>query len=189
MEKRRGVGIMSNDSAVIIIDVQNDMFNSVNPVYRSEELLATLNRLLAKARAAYIPVLYVQHNEKEGYPLQSNTCGWQIQQAIAPQEGELIIQKRYPDSFQETTLQDELQSRGIKKLIVAGLQTDYCIDTTCRRAFSLGYEVILVKDGHSTWDDAVMPAPQIIAHHNLMLGNWCVVAKNEEAITFEKVSA
>src|SRR5438270_11383358 len=122
---------MSNDTAVVIIDVQNDMFNPANPVYRGEELLATLNRLLAKARAAQIPVLYVQHNEKEGYPLETNTPSWQIHAAIAPHEGELVIQKRHPDSFQDTTLHDELQVRGIKKMSIAGIQTDYRAETSC----------------------------------------------------------
>jgi nicotinamidase-related amidase len=180
---------MSKDTAIVIIDVQNDMFDPANPVYRSEELLATLNRLLTKARAAQIPVLYVQHNEKEGYPLEPNTPRWQIHEAIAPREGESVIQKRYPDAFQETTLQEELQARGIKKLVIAGLQTEYCVDTTCRRAFSLDYEVTLVKDGHSTWDDAAATAPQIIAHHNIVLGGWFATVKNEEEITFEKIPA
>lgn len=180
---------MSNDTAVLIIDVQNDMFNPANPVYHSEELLATLNRLLAKARAAQIPVFYVQHNEKVGYPLEPNTPGWQIHSAIAPQQGDPVIQKRYPDSFQETSLHDELQTRGIKKLVIAGIQTDYCVDTSCRRAFSLDYEVTLVKDGHSTWNDDATTAPQIIAHHNIVLGGWFATAKNEAEITFEKVPA
>jgi nicotinamidase-related amidase len=179
---------MSNDTAVVIIDVQTSMFDPADPIYRGEELLATLNRLLAKARAAQIPILYVQHgNEKKGAPLELNTPGWQIHEAIVPPEGEPVIQKRWPDSFYQTTLQDELQARGIKKLVIAGNATDYCVDTSCRRAFSLGYEVTLVKDGHSTWDDEAMTAPQIITHHNIVLGSWFATVKNEEEITFEKV--
>jgi nicotinamidase-related amidase len=52
------------------------------------------------------------------------------------------------------------------------MQTEFCIDTTCRRAYSLGYEIILVEDAHSTWNNNVLQAPQIIAHHNLVLGDW-----------------
>jgi nicotinamidase-related amidase len=185
----KGVFVMSNDTAVVIIDVQVGMFDPADPVYRGEEMLATLKRLLAKARAAQIPLFYVQHNEGKGAPLETNTPGWQIHEAIAPREGEPVIQKHYPDSFQQTTLQDELQARGIKKLVIAGIQTDYCIDTSCRRAFSLGYEVTLVKDGHSTWNDAAITAPQIIAHHNLVLGGWFATVKNEEEIAFERVTA
>jgi nicotinamidase-related amidase len=180
---------MSNDTAVVIIDVQTSMFDPADPIYRGEELLATLKRLLAKARGAQIPVIYVQHNERKGSPLETNTPGWQIHEAIAPHQGELVVQKRYPDSFQETALRDELQARGIKKLVIAGNATDYCIDTTCRRAFSLGYEVTLVKDGHSTWNDAAITAPQIVAHHNIVLESWFATVKDEEEIAFEKVPA
>jgi len=65
-----------------------------------------------------------------------------------------------------------------------GLQTEYCIYTTCRRAFSLGYVVILVKNAHSTWDSSCLTAQQIIWHHNYVLGGWFVVLKNEREIEF-----
>ena len=87
-------------------------------------------------------------------------------------EGERVIHKHHPDAFQDTDLQRELEARGIRHLILAGIQTEYCVDTTCRRAYSLGYEVTLVRDGHSTWDSQDLRAPQIIAHHNTVLGGW-----------------
>ena len=62
--------------------------------------------------------------------------------------------------------------RGIHKLIIAGIQTEFCVDTTTRRAYSLGYQVTLVQDAHSTWDTENITAAQIIAHHNLTLGGW-----------------
>jgi len=57
-------------------------------------------------------------------------------------------------------------------LIICGLQTDFCVDTTVRRAFTLGYHVTLVADAHSTLDNGVLTAAQIIAHHNATLGNF-----------------
>jgi nicotinamidase-related amidase len=69
-------------------------------------------------------------------------------------------------------------------LVVAGIQTEYCVDTTCRRAYSLGYDVTLVQDGHSTWDTPDLCAPQIIAHHNRTLGGWFVTPQAAEAIAF-----
>jgi len=76
----------------------------------------------------------------------------------------------------------ELDIRGIKKLVITGLQTEYCVDTTCRRAYSLGYDVVLVKDAHSTWDSGDLSAQQIIDHHNNVLGGWFVTLKNEEDV-------
>jgi nicotinamidase-related amidase len=98
--------------------------------------------------------------------------------------GDVVVQKQTPDAFHETNLHRELESKGIKKLVIAGLQTEYCIDTTCRRAFSLGYDVILVKDAHSTWDSPRFTAKQIIEHHNHVLGGLFVTLKNEREIEF-----
>jgi len=64
------------------------------------------------------------------------------------------------------------------------LQTEYCIDTTCPRAFTLGYEVTLVKDAHSTWDSSLLKANRIIEHHNNVLGGWFVTLKSEREIEF-----
>jgi len=55
-----------------------------------------------------------------------------------------------------------------------GAQTEVCVDTTCRRAFSLGFEVTLVSDGHSTWENATLTADQIIRHTNDTLAGWFV---------------
>ncbi len=73
---------------------------------------------------------------------------------------------------------------GIKKLIVGGIQTEYCVGTTSRRAYSLGYEVTLVEDGHSTWDNKHITAKQVIAHHNTTLDGWAVTLKPAKEIQF-----
>jgi nicotinamidase-related amidase len=175
---------MSN-TALLIIDVQKGMFESpvMPPVYAGEQLLETLGGLIEQARAAQVPVIYIQHNGRpEGHPLAPGTAGWPIHPAIQPREGELVIQKLNPDAFQDTSLQAELEAAAIKKLVIAGIQTEFCVDTTCRRAYSLGYELTLVKDGHSTWDNDNLTAAQIIAHHNQTLGNWFATAKSASEV-------
>jgi nicotinamidase-related amidase len=77
-----------------------------------------------------------------------------------------------------------LRTNDVGKLVVVGLQTEYCVDTTCRRAYGLGYEVILVRDAHSTWDMGGMSASQIIDHHNNVLGGWFVTLKDEKDVSF-----
>ena len=78
-----------------------------------------------------------------------------------------------------------LKARGIGHLIIAGIQTEYCIDTTCRRASSLGYEVTLVADAHSTWDTEHLSAWQIIDHPNQVLSGWFVTLETAGRIKFE----
>ncbi|MBN1535620.1 MAG: cysteine hydrolase [Anaerolineales bacterium] len=163
---------MQSNTALLIIDVQMAMFADSDPVYQGEALLAKLSQLIDKARTAGIPVIFIQHNTGQSGDLAEGSPEWQIHPDITPMPGEVIVHKRHPDSFQDTILQTELKKKGITHLIIAGIQTEFCIDTTCRRAYSLGYEAILVKDAHSTWDTKVLKAQQIIDHHNLVLGDW-----------------
>jgi nicotinamidase-related amidase len=102
-------------------------------------------------------------------------------------KGELIVHKRTPDSFNDTTLQAVLESRGIRKLIIAGLQSEWCIDTTVRHAYSLKYNITVVEDAHSTYDTKILKAPQIIAHHNSIFGGEFAKLKKAEEIEFKKL--
>lgn len=175
---------MSEKTALMIIDVQVGMFDEGFPVFNGEELLNTIKKLLSRARAARIPVIYIQHNGQGNDTLRPDLPGWAIHPDIAPQPGEIVIQKDHPDAFQDTVLLETLQAADIQQLVVAGIQTEYCVDTTCRRAYSLGYPVTLAQDGHSTWDTDNLKAAQIIAHHNGTLGGWFVTLKPADEIVF-----
>ncbi|HEX6557725.1 MAG TPA: isochorismatase family protein, partial [Ktedonobacteraceae bacterium] len=81
--------------------------------------------------------------------------------------------KEAPDSFHETRLQEELAARGIKRLVIAGAQTQMCIDSTVRRAVADGYDVLLAGDAHTTDDSETLPAEKIVAFFNETLdGFW-----------------
>jgi nicotinamidase-related amidase len=160
---------MTKDTALLIIDVQRGL---IEPAHRSREVLDAINILLTKARANATPVVYVQHDGPKGHGLEVGTAAWQIHPAIAPKEGEPVVHKRASDSFYDTLLQRELEARGIKRLIVVGGQTDYCIDTTCRRATTMGYNVTLVEDAHTTEDNDLLTAAQVVAYHNYMLNGF-----------------
>ncbi|QHT59590.1 cysteine hydrolase [Paenibacillus lycopersici] len=155
--------------ALLIIDVQQAMFDEADPVYQGAALLGKLQTVIAQARSRGITIVYIQHNEGPGTPLASGSPGWEIHPAIGPEAHDLIVQKARPDAFFQTTLQDELDARGIQELILAGLQTEMCIDTTCRNACSRGYKVTLLRDAHSTWPLEALSAQQIIDHHNNVL--------------------
>ena len=174
-----------SDTALLIIDVQLGNFTGADPIFQGEKLLSKTLNLIEKARSNGVPVIYVQHNGKKGGTFEPNTELWKIHPMIAALDDDIIVQKHTPDSFHETTLIDVLEKLGAKKLIIAGLQTEYCIDTTTRRAFSLGYNVSLVSDAHSTWDSTVS-AKKIIDHHNLVLGDWFATLVQESEVIFSQ---
>ena len=151
-------------TALLIVDVQNSVLGKNNETYQAEKLLSNLEYLIKKARESNIPIIYVQHNEIG--QLEPNTYDWQINQRIYPKTGDKIIQKHNPSSFHDTSLEKELKRLGVNKLVIGGLQTEWCIDSTVRHAYSLGFHVTVVEDGHSTMDSAILKAEKIVSHHN-----------------------
>ena len=171
------------NKALVIIDVQNGMFLEGEEVFNGDKLLKGIKSLITQARSAKIPVVYIQHNETAGYPLERGTYGWEIHPKICPEEGDLIIQKTTPDSFLKTRLDQELKEKGIENLFLVGIQSEVCVDTTCRSAFSKGYKVTLVSDLHSTWPNEELTAQQIINHHNETL-RWFADVQSSNEIRF-----
>jgi nicotinamidase-related amidase len=174
--------------ALLVVDVQVGLVELI-PAEIQNSVLPRIGTLVAKARASGTPVIYIQHDGPRGHPLETHTKGWEIHPSLKPAADEPIIRKRESDSFFETTLQEELKRRGIKHLVIAGGMTEYCVDTTCRRATSLGYDVTLACDAHLTRDNGVLTAANIIAHHNLVLndfgaGDHVIKAKPTDEIVF-----
>ncbi len=179
---------MGDKTALVVIDMQVGMFETpgVPPVPEGERLLRNIEGLVRRAREADVAVVHVRHADGPGHPLEKGTKGWETHPRVAPKSGEPIVDKETPDSFLRTTLQDELESRGIGRLVLAGMQTEYCVDTTCRRAFALGYEVTLAADAHGTWDDESLTAAQIVAHHNEVMGNGFAEVVPSAEISFRE---
>ncbi|MCM3358085.1 cysteine hydrolase family protein [Psychrobacillus sp. MER TA 171] len=171
------------NKAILVIDVQNGMFPYENSVYNGKELLNNLKKLLMNARTTNTPVFYIQHNASEGKHLENGTEGWEIHPEISPEESDVIIQKDTPDSFFNTDLESELKKKQVNHLIITGIQTEVCVDTTTRRAYSMGYDVTLITDTHSTWDSKEITAQQIINHHNQVL-RWFADTKTSTEFEF-----
>ena len=176
-------------TALLIIDVQRAFFDGdpIAAVYDGDRVLERISSVVQRARLAGLPLVYVQHIGAVGHPLEPQGKGWQIHPEVRPQEADLVIGKTRPDSFYGTNLQADLDLLDAKKLIVMGNQTDFCIDTTCRRARSFDYEVTLLHDAHSTWDNKHLKARQIIDHHNFVLGRQFVSLVDSSRVDFERL--
>lgn len=122
------------------------------------------------------------HTEDEEYTKGSPT--WQISHRITPWEGEVIVEKPTWDAFHRTELQDELQKLGITNLVICGMQSEFCIDTTIRRAYSMGYHSVLVSDAHSTFDNGFLSSETIVKHHNAVLGGRFAYLQAESEVQF-----
>lgn len=156
-------------TAVLVIDVQNALCHGEWAAWEAEPLIERINTVTARARAAGVPVVFIQH--EDDHPLlRTGSHGWQLAEGLVADAADPRIRKTTPDSFHRTELKALLDRLGVERLVVCGLQTEYCVDTTTRRALALGYPVTLVSDGHSTLPNGVLSAEQIRAHHNQTLG-------------------
>jgi nicotinamidase-related amidase len=169
-----------NKKALLIIDVQVGMFIEDFPVHNGTQLLENIKQLISKARATNTPIFFIQHNEPAGQQLEFGSKDWEIHPELSPSEIDIIIHKTTPDSFYKTPLEEQLQKHSINHLVLTGIQTDLCVDTTTRRAFSMNYELTLVSDAHSTFNSGDLIAQQIINHHNQVLSFFANTKKTSE---------
>lgn len=147
-------------TALLVIDIQNLLVKE--KPYAIEERLALWKDSITKARQAGIEIIYVRQNDEE---FATGSHGWDIHPAVAPLADEKIVDKRYSSAFKDTNLKAYLDEQGIERLIVMGMSTNFCIDTTIKVAFELGYTVAVIKDGTTTPYTADLPANDLIGQY------------------------
>lgn len=167
-------------AALVVIDVQNASF-ALKPAHLANLMLARIAGLIAQAREAGLPVIYVQHDEP-GSEYEAGSDSWRFPAAITPQPGDFINPKHNSSAFHHTELQARLDSQGIHTLYLCGYATDFCLDSTVRQAVSLDYDVVVIEDAHTTGDKPHLPAAKIIEHHNFVwrqMGNIRLVLSDQ----------
>jgi nicotinamidase-related amidase len=157
----------SASSAVLVIDVQNGLFNGKPPAFEGDQVIARINEVTAKARSAGALVIIFQH---EGDPSENwmvpFSDDWKLHPRLHVTAKDLTFRKTTCDAFYETKLETELADQRISRLVLTGFATDFCIDTTLRIALSKGFEVVVIADAHTTTDGPVLRADQIQGHFN-----------------------
>ena len=173
-------------TALLIIDVQQALCSGEYEAFEVQHVIERINLVSRMFRDAGAPVVVIQH-ESVGGRLDHGTEGWKLANALEALPTDTYVRKKAADSFHQTELQSVLLAQGVNKLVICGLQSEFCVDTTTRRALALGYPVVLVADGHSTMDNAVLSAAQISAHHNETLTNITSFGPRAKAVQASEV--
>ncbi|MDF2514311.1 MAG: isochorismatase hydrolase [Herbinix sp.] len=153
---------------LIVVDIQNDYFKGgryelINP----EKAALQANKILTFFREKGWPIYHVRHiNVKtDAAFFIPGTAGSEFYRECCPFEGEEIIIKHRPDSFLNTNLNEKLIEKGVDTLVICGMMTHMCIDTTVRAASNYGYTVTLIEDACATrdleWNGSTVPANQV----------------------------
>lgn len=168
-------------TAVLVIDMQQGL--CVGPV-AAHDCAGTIDRINAvtrQARSAGAPVIFIQHESGPGY-LGHGSPEWQLATGLEAEPSDLRVRKTTPDAFLRTNLQSLLEERQIRRVVVCGMHTEFCVDTTTRKALALGYPVVLVADGHTSAGNKALSPQQVIAHHNATLTHITSFGPRVEAV-------
>lgn len=144
--------------ALLVVDLQAGV---IDGAHEREKVIATVTDLIARAREAGVPVVWVQHHDGE---LVRDSPAWQFVPELAPSEGEPLVEKSYGDAFAETELEQTLAGLGVGEIVLVGAASEQCIRCTMHSAVIRGYDVTLVAGGHTTVDltDFGLPDPATI---------------------------
>lgn len=141
------------NTCLIVIDIQNDYFEGGrNPLEKSHEAAVNAKLLLDKFREKKLPVVLIQHiSTRAGSSFfLPNTAGADFHPLVAPVSTDIVIIKNFPNSFRNTGLLDYLKSINAQKLIICGMMTHMCVNSTTRAAKDLGFECTVVSDACAT---------------------------------------
>ena len=143
------------NNCLIMVDLQNDYFPGGSmELVGIQEAAANAQILLKQFRKANAPVIHIQHiSSRPGATFfLPETKGVEIHETVAPQEGETVVAKSYPNSFRGTSLLEILKNQTVNRVVICGAMSHMCIDATTRAAFDLGFDCIVAEDACATKD-------------------------------------
>jgi nicotinamidase-related amidase len=153
-------------AALLVIDMQAGLFTPETPRYDAEGVVKRINGVARAVRLSGGVVVFIQHDGPPGDTFEPGAPGWELLPSLERRAEDPVVHKTACDSFYETDLELVLTQRRLRRLLIAGCATDFCVDTTVRAAMSHEYDVAVVADGHTTADRPHVDAASLIRHHN-----------------------
>jgi nicotinamidase-related amidase len=142
-------------TALLLIDIQNDYFAGGRMALRGPDAAARqAAALVARFRAAGDPIVHVRHvaDQPDATFFLPDTEGALIHSSVEPAPGEIVIEKHQPNAFLATPLGEHLETVGATSLVIAGMMTHMCVDSTTRAASERGFDCVVVADACATRD-------------------------------------
>jgi|CZKI01.1.fsa_nt_gi nicotinamidase-related amidase len=173
-----------SSTALLVIDVQRSAFDGVffPPIDRPEDLVSNARLLVDAAHHSGTPVIFVQHCEGVGQPFEVGMPHWEFHDKLTQIAGDLIIRKYASSAFEKTDLNAKLRALGVRDLVVCGLQSEHCVTNTSKSALTLGYNVRVASDGHSTWPSKGQTSKAIVEGVNSELQSLGAVLESTARI-------
>lgn len=154
---------------LLIVDTQKLIVNE--KLYEFDRFVSNVKELINKARTNRIEVIYVRHDDGPDSELTKGNIGFEIYEEFKPINGERIFDKNVNSAFKGTGLLEYLINKGEKDIIIAGLQTDYCIDATIKCGFEHGFNIIVPEYANTTVNNKFMSSEQSYRYYNEFIWN------------------
>jgi len=176
-------------TALLVVDVQESF--RTRPIWElvsNPAIVENVDRLVAAARAAGDLVVWVLHTEPGTGTVFDPARGYvELIDGLAPATGEPVLTKTSHNAFTSTGLQQLLTERGVGEVVVCGIRTEQCCETTARIASDLGYRVTFVTDATATFPTPHRDAPADLTPEQLLadprtLSAADMVARTEYAL-------
>lgn len=137
--------------AALIVDIQVGLFNGPETPHGGAQVLANINELIVKARRVGASILVARHTGPQGSSIEPDSPLTRLLPDLTVDAvANVMIEKNRPNCFLGTGLTDSLRAASVDELIIVGMKTEYCIDTTCRAAADLSFQPVLVADAHTS---------------------------------------
>ncbi|RQS18365.1 isochorismatase family protein [Burkholderia sp. Bp8998] len=169
--------------ALLVIDMQSGLFHGPDRPHDGERVLGNEPADSSCARNRCACIRRASHRPGRLADRAQCTDGRVAALAIDTAR-DIVFDKTRPSCFAGTRLAEWLHAKGIGEIVIAGMKTQYCIDTACRAADDLGFRAVLVTDAHTCMDTPALPAERIVAHHNATLGGPFATLTTAEACAF-----
>ena len=156
---------------LLVIDMQNAWLNGDTPRLERAAVIARINHAAEQTRRQGGKVIFVRHCDAEAVP---GTPGWQVDSDLLVAGADRFVDKTACDAFADTALRAQLQAIGTRTLLICGLATEFCVDTSLRAAVSQGFDVVALSDAHTTGDRPHLSAARIVEHHNWVWAHMAI---------------
>ncbi len=153
-------------TALLVVDMQNALI--LEHPFDEKRLVKTVAQMEDICRNKGIEVIFIRHEDNSLVPGES---GFEIYSKVAPHDGEKIFNKRFNSAFRGTGLLEYLKEKGIERLIVCGMQTDFCVDATIKAGFEHGFEIVVPRGGHTTFDNRYLSGEELYHYYSYEIWN------------------
>ena len=180
---------MKNTKALLIIDMQKGSFTPPAVRFDTDGVVTRINQLSDMFRRSGYPVIVIQQDGSAANAFVPHTEEWELLDNLKVESTDVYIDKYANDCFYNSQLGQKLEQLNVNELYITGCATDFCVESTIQSALAKDYNIVAVKDGHTTGNRPHLNAEKVIEHYNWVWQNMIPTKGNIRVQLVEEIHA